>query len=68
MIFTSKGKTRTSSRAITKVVFKIEAKRAQEKSIVAKTISTDLSYLFLNTEIACIRGHRKSRATNNEGQ
>ena len=66
MIFTSRGaKSRKTSRALSKIVTKLAAKRSQEKAVVAKSLSTDLSFIFLRMELACIRGHRKSRAQNN---
>ena len=66
MIFTSRGaKSRKTSRALSKIVTKLATKRSQEKAVVAKSLSTDLSFIFLRMELACIRGHRKSRAQNN---
>ena len=64
LVFTSKGaKSRKTSRALSKIVTKIAVKRSQEKATVAKALSTDLSFIFLKMELACIRGHRKSRAS-----
>ena len=69
LVFTSKGaKSRRSSRAIAKIVAQIAAKRTQEKTVVAKAIATELSYIFLKLELACIRGNRKTRAPSNDGE
>ena len=61
ILFTSRGaRSRKTSRAITKIA----AKRGQEKGMVANGITTELSFLFLKMELACIRGNRRRRATN----
>lgn len=63
LVFTSKGaKSKRSSIAIVKIVAKIAAKRTQEKTIVAKAIATELSYIFLKLELACIRRNWKTKA------
>ena len=60
MIFTSRGaKTKKTSKALAKIVAKIATKRGRENSVVAKSISTDLSFILLKMELACIRGHRQ---------
>ena len=65
MIFTSRGaKTKRTSKALTKIVAKIATKRGRENSVVAKTISTDLSFILLKMELACIRSHRQKRTIN----
>jgi hypothetical protein len=65
ILFTSRGaRSRKMSRAITKIATKIAAKRDQEKGMVANGITTELSFLFLKMELACIRGNRRRRATN----
>ena len=63
MIFTSRGaKSRKTLRALSKIVTKLAAKRSQEKALVAKSLLTDLSFIFLRMEIACIK--RRSKAQN----
>ena len=65
MIFTSRGaKTKRTSKALAKIVAKITTKRGHENSVVAKSISTDLSFILLKMELACIRGHRQKRTIN----
>ena len=65
MIFTSRGaKTKRTTKALAKIVAKIAKKRGRENSVVAKSISTDLSFILLKMELACIRGHRQKRTTN----
>ena len=68
LVFTSKGgKSRRCSRTIATIVTKLALKRTQEKSHVAKAIATDLSFIFLRMELACIRGNRKTRSEINAG-
>ena len=69
IIFTSKGaKSKKTARAISKIATKISTTRKEEdKGDIVNRISTDLSFLFLKMELACIRGHRKSRVASNEG-
>ena len=69
MVFSSRGaKSRKTARVISKIVTKLAAKRSQEKAAVAKALATELSFMFLRMELACIRGHRKTRAQNNIGE
>ena len=66
MIFTSEvAKSRKTPKALAKILAKLATKRCQENSAVAKSGSTDLSFIFLKMELACIRGHSKARASNN---
>lgn len=65
ILFTSRGaRSIKTSRAMTKLANKIAAKRNQEKQMVIKGMSTDLSFLFLKIELACIRGNRRRRTAN----
>ena len=62
LIFTTKGaKSRKTSRAIAKIATQIAIKRKEEKHEVSSRIATELSFLFLRMELACIRGRRKPR-------
>ena len=63
IIFTSRGaKSKNTMRTISKIATKIATKRNEERGIVAKRLATDLSFIFLRMELACIKGHRKSTA------
>ena len=69
MIFSSRGaKSRKTSRVISKIATKLAAKRSHEKAAVAKALATELSFIFLRMELACIRGNRKTRTQNNSGE
>ena len=58
LVFTSKGaRSRKTARAISKIATKIAAKLKEDKEAVVKRISTQLSFLFLKIELACIKGH-----------
>ena len=62
MIFTCKGaRTAKTAKALYKLISMIAAKRGEEKQVVAKRIYTDISFLFLKAELACVRGRRKTR-------
>ena len=62
LIFTTKrARTMKSSKVIRKISSKIASKRGEKTNEVSKRISTDLSYLFLRAELACIRGSRRPR-------
>ena len=68
LIFTSKGgKSTRCSRTMATIVTKLALKRTQEKSHVARVIATELSFIFLRMELACIRGNRKTRTQINSG-
>ena len=69
MILSSRGaKSRKTSRVISKIATKLAAKRSHEKAAVAKALATELSFIFLRMELACIRGNRKTRTQNNSGE
>ena len=57
-------KQKKTSKALAKIVAKMATKRGHENSVVAKSISTDLSFILLKMELACIRDHRQKRAIN----
>ena len=62
MIFTCKGaRTARTAKALYKLISMIAAKRGEEKQVVANRIYTDISFLFLKAELACVRGRRKTR-------
>ena len=62
MIFTTKGaKSTKTSRALSRLANKIAKNTKEKKQEVASKIATDLSYIFLKMELACIRGGRAPR-------
>ena len=60
LIFTSRG-ARSKATGKSNIVNKIAAKRKEEKSEVSKGLLTELSFIFVKMELACITGHRKPR-------
>ena len=68
IIFRSEGaKSKKTTRAISKIATKTAMKWNEYKGVFTKRISTDISFLFLKMELACIRRHRKSKAETNNG-
>ena len=66
VVFTTKGKrSRKCSLVIRKLVSKIAIKRKQPTYLISQAISTDISFLLLRSEIACVRGNRKPRTNPN---
>ena len=66
VVFTTKGKrSRKCSMVIRKLVSKIAIKRKQPTYLISQAISTDISFLLLRSEIACVRGNRKPRTNPN---
>ena len=62
MIFTCKGaRTAKTTKALSKMITMIAAKRREDKQVVANRVYTDISFLFLKAELACVRGRRKTR-------
>ena len=51
--------------AIARIVNKIATKKGQEASTIAQNMATDLSFILLRMELACVRGHRSARERNN---
>ena len=63
MIFTTKGaRARATSRALNRITTKRAAKNKEGQKDASKRIATELSFLFLKIELACVRGRRKTRA------
>ena len=66
VVFTTKGKrSRKCSMVIRKLVSKIAIKRKQPTYLISQAISTDISFLLLRSEIACVRGNRRPRSNPN---
>ena len=63
MIFTTKGaRARATSRALNRIATRCAAKNKEDQKDASKRISTELSFLFLKIELACVRGRRQTRA------
>ena len=63
MIFSCKcARAAKTTKALFKMIPTIAAKRREDKHVVANRVNTELSFLFLRAELACIRGRRKARA------
>ena len=66
VIFTTKGRrSRKCSVVVRKLVSKIAVKRKQPTYQIAQSISSDVSFLFLRSEISCVRGNRRPRSNHN---
>lgn len=66
VVFTTKGKrSRKCSMVIRKLVSKIAIKRKQPTYLISQAMSTDISFLLLRSEIACVRGNRRPRSNPN---
>ena len=64
VIFTTKGnRSRKCSVVVRKLVSKIAIKRNQPNYQISQAISTDISFILLRSEIACIRGNRTLRSS-----
>ena len=62
LIFTTKGaRSYKTAKTITKLAAKITSKRKEKMSDTVKKLSQELSFVFLKSELACIRGTRKKR-------
>ena len=63
LIFTTKGaRSYKTAKTISKIGARIANKRKESTSETIKKISQELSYAFLRSELACIRGSRKQNA------
>ena len=66
LIFTTKGaRSYQTSKTIAKVGAMIASKKKETTSETIKKLSQELSYAFLRSELACIRGARKRRNIDN---
>ena len=66
VVFTTKGRrSRKCSMVVRKLVSKIAIKRKQPTYQISQAISTDISFLLLRSEIACVRGNRRPRSNPN---
>ena len=66
VIFTTKGRrSRKFSVVVRKLVSKIAIKRKQPTYQISQAIATDISFLLLRSEIACVRGNRRPRSNPN---
>jgi hypothetical protein len=66
VIFTTKGRrSRKCAMVMKKLAAKIATKRKQPVYQIAQSMSTDISFLLLRSEIACIRGNRRPRSSHN---
>ena len=69
ILFTSRGaRSIKTSRALNALASKIAIKRSQEKQMVIKDLATDLSFLLLKMELACIRGSRRRKTASMAGE